>query len=421
MSSILLISTALLLAGADKPAVDLTGVIADSAGKPVAGATVIIYTARPREGTSPLCPSCYPDCAKKGQTDGEGKFTIPKLDPEIVFRVLVVAEGHQPKLVSGVDPALQPLKAELTPLPADLDPRRTLRGRVVNAQGNPIIGAIVEPFGIKTDKKRWWGSLPGIDPLAVTNLSGEFVITCSEADVALDLRVEGREHAPRLVELLPTGKAHEISLGYGVRIHGRIVKDGAGAAGIGVGLVQVDRSVGKFLGHREIGTDAKGEFEFLHVAPDLDYYLYTLMGTSGKWGALPIYELHSAKDGGEVAAGELVLEPAHRLAGRVLLTDGKPVPKETRLMLSRHEAWDHQSAALDAEGGFDFAGVPTEGMELIIRIPGYRLAAKRNRLQQTRDGSMATFMDKDRLDVEIFLEPEPSKPAPKPDPSTPGN
>ena len=416
MSSILLISTALLLSAADNPGVDLTGVIADVAGKPVAGAKVFIYTAGPRQGTSPLCPSCYPDCAKKGETDHDGKFTIPQLDRDLVFRILVAADGYQPRLVPGVNPAGQPLKAELTPLPTDLDPRRTVRGRVVDGLGNPIIGATVAPFGIKTTKKRWWGSMPGVDPLAFTNLLGEFVITSIEADIALDLRVEGREHAPRIVELLPAGPAHDIVLGHGVRIHGRIVRDGVPAAGIAVGLVQVDRSAGKFLGHREIGTNTHGEFEFLHVAPDEAYYLYTIMSGSEKWGALPIHEVRSGSDAGEVAVGELKLGPAHRLAGRVMLADGKPLPPGTRLMLTREQAWDHQSATLDDEGRFDFTGVPEEAMRLIIRVPGYRLSSKRNRFQQT-NGSLATFVDKDRLDVEIVLEPDPANPAPKPTPS----
>jgi hypothetical protein len=429
MSFILLISTAQLLAAADSPGVDLprvdlTGVIADNTGKPVAGAKVFIYTAGPRQGTSPLCPSCYPDCAKKGETDRDGKFTIPQLDRELVFRVLVAAEGYQPKLVPGVNPAGEPLTTELTSLPTELDPRRTVRGRVVDALGNPIIGAAVAPFGIKTTKKRWWGSMPGVDPLALTNLRGEFVITSIEPDIALDLRVEGREHAPRIVELLPAGAAHDIVLGYGVGIHGRLVKDGIPAAGIAVGLVQVDQSAGRFLGHREIGTDANGEFEFLHVAPNEAYYLYTLMSSSGmsasdKWGALPIHEVPAGSDASEVALGELQLGPAHRLAGRVVLSDGKPLPPGTRLMLTREQAWDHQSATLDEEGRFDFAGVPEEAMRLIIRVPGYRLSPKRNRFQQT-NGGLATFVDKDRLDVEIVLEPDPANPAPKPNAAASG-
>ena len=65
----------------------------DAAQKPIPQATVFIYTAKPRVGLGIMCPGCYVDCGKKATTDAEGKFLIAKLDPELLFRVLVVAEG----------------------------------------------------------------------------------------------------------------------------------------------------------------------------------------------------------------------------------------------------------------------------------------------------------------------------------------
>jgi hypothetical protein len=190
MTGPLLISAVLLL-GAHAPAVDLTGTVVDAADKPLLGAHIFIETARPRQGTNPLCPSCYPDCIKRTQTDAAGKFTLPKLDAELVFRVLVVAEGFQPTLVPNVDPLRAPLAAKLSPFPEMLDPRHTLRGRVIDTKGKPIVGATVEPFGAKVGERRWWGTLKGVDALAVTNLRGEFVITSVDADIALDVRAGG--------------------------------------------------------------------------------------------------------------------------------------------------------------------------------------------------------------------------------------
>jgi len=84
----------LLIAASGRP--DLEGRVITKGGEPVAGAHVLIRTAAVRQGTSPLCPSCYADCKKSGQTDKQGRFRISSLDPELLFNVLVVADGFQP-------------------------------------------------------------------------------------------------------------------------------------------------------------------------------------------------------------------------------------------------------------------------------------------------------------------------------------
>lgn len=202
MSRTWLASVALLFVAADPPGVDLKGLVTDPDGKPLPGAHVFISTARVRRGTSPLCPSCYPDCIKTAQTDSTGKFVIPKLDPELIFRVLVVSETHKAQVVENVDPAVKALETFLVPLPPTLDPRKTIRGRVLGSKGEPIVGATVEPYGAKLKDRRWWGMVREVDPLTVTNLRGEFLITSIEPDIALDVRVDAREHAKRIVPLL---------------------------------------------------------------------------------------------------------------------------------------------------------------------------------------------------------------------------
>jgi hypothetical protein len=204
----------------------------------------------------------------------------------------------------------------------------------------------------------------------------------------------------------------------GADIRGRIVKDGKPVPGISVGLVQVDRGIENFVGQMETGTNETGEFEFRHMPPGEDYYLYTHMKGSENRGTLQIHQLHAGRDRSIVEAGDLTLEPAYRLAGRVISTDGKSIPKGVRLMLTRELAWDHQNVPLDAEGRFTFDGVPEEGVTFILRVPGYRLAAKGNRLQRDINGGLAVYVDKNRDDIEIYVEPDPSAPKPKGTPAT---
>ena len=103
------------LAHADSPAPatarpDLSGVVM-AGEKPVLRAIVYVYTAGPRVGTSPYCPSCYADCGKRATTDKSGAFKIPSLDPQLIFRILVVAEGYETMFVPGVDAAMGPIRS----------------------------------------------------------------------------------------------------------------------------------------------------------------------------------------------------------------------------------------------------------------------------------------------------------------------
>jgi hypothetical protein len=158
----------LLSAAAARP--DLEDRVIAKGGGPVAGAHVLISTASVRQGTSPLCPSCYADCRTSAQTDKQGRFRITALDPELIFNVLVVADGFQPTFANKTDPIKGPLEVALTPFdPEKLDPKRVLRGGVVGTDDQPLAGAKVWDQGFSTDA--FSGFAPDIfDPVAVTNL-----------------------------------------------------------------------------------------------------------------------------------------------------------------------------------------------------------------------------------------------------------
>jgi hypothetical protein len=408
MNSSLLLAACLLVQAAPAEN-DLTGKVSDAEGKPIARATAFVYTAKPRAGASVFCPSCYADCRKKAATDEAGKFTISALDPELLFRILVVAEGYRPQFAKDADPQNGPLEVKLDKMPEKLAGRAVLRGRVVDPHGTPVVGAVVSPFGCKRIDKRWWGSTPGVDAAGVTNERGEFLITGNEGDLAYDLEIESRNFAKRLIELVPTGETvQEITLTEGATVTGRILLDGKPAAGVVVGLSQSDRSAGKFVGAYTIATNGEGCFAFANVHPNDRYYRYTLMsGTQGR-GGVRVEVLDVGGDGTVKNAGDLSLKPAHQVAGQILVTDGMPVPPSTQIYLGREGVWDSQVGKLTADGGFHFDNVPTEPVTISLRIPGYRLANKLNRFQQLREGSIALFVDQDKPKLQIHFEPENS-------------
>jgi hypothetical protein len=131
----------LLLMAAASERLDLAGRVTATDGVSVKGARVMIYTARMRKGTNALCPSCYADCSKKAETGQDGSFKIAALDPDLLFRVLVVADGFRPAFAENVDPGAKPITVVLAPLnPGKLDANRLLKGIVLGPDGCAAAG-----------------------------------------------------------------------------------------------------------------------------------------------------------------------------------------------------------------------------------------------------------------------------------------
>jgi beta-lactamase regulating signal transducer with metallopeptidase domain/uncharacterized GH25 family protein len=389
---------------------DLTGkVFANGWTTLAVPATVFIETAAPKTGTSTFCPSCYADCNKHSRTDAQGRFKIESLDPQLTFKILVVAKGYKPTSVSEVDPARGSQNFELAPIEsADAAPDRSLRGRVVNPQGQPVEGAVVEMVGIETKAGgASWGMLDGIDPLAVTDEHGEFLITAKKPFELMDVKVSARMFADKPFNKLPSGQTNVLVMAGGATLTGRVLNDGKPLAGISVGVSAVDRSAGNYLGHFEIGTGQDGRFSFVNLSPDADFQLYTLMGTMKQSGALPLRQIHTGKDGETTDTGDLISGPAYRLAGRVVLADGQALPPHVRLLISRATAWDSMQITLDAAGNFDTADIPPEMIILSARVKGYHVSARNLSADQMNPYQLIGRMDHDITNLVFMLEKGP--------------
>jgi len=391
----------------------LRGVVTDADGKPIPEASVHIYTAAVRTGVSPLCPGCYADCAKRTLTDGEGEFLIPDLDPELIFRVLVVGEGYKPQLVDKVDPAKAKLEVKLAAFDlAQADPKKIVRGRVVDEHGKGIPQATLVPEHFKTSG--WDGFSPGIfDPLAVTAQDGSFVIAASQNIDSVYLRVAARGFAPGGSGKLLPGEVHQLALKPGVTIRGRVVHGEKPMAGVKVGLVQENRSGPvdypphrgePFYGEMEIGTNEDGEFLFTQVPAGTNYFVYGIMDTLKDHGSIAAILITTPPDGSTLEAGDLQVQPGHVLEGRVVLSDGQAIPPRTRLMLSRDKAWDHQIFELPADGKFRFQGLPDESYDLTVQIRGYGASLLNKSINRLSDSQLMGKIDTDIHGLRFLLE-----------------
>ena len=164
-------------------------------------------------------------------------------------------------------------------------------------------------------------------------------------------------------------------------------------AGVGVGYVTVNRVVGggpagrtHYFDRAEIATDNRGRFLFSNVNADDDLYVYGLMNSLKTYGAVPIHQVKTGSDGVTTDVGDLVVEEAHKLSGRIVLDDGGPVPPHTRVLISREQAWDTQTIELDEDGRFEAMGLPTEQMTLSSVIRGIPALAPERLCQPLEPG-----------------------------------
>ena len=413
--------------------IDCEGIVLDTNRQPVENATVSIYTAKVKTGTSPYCPSCYADCRKRVRTDEKGCFALLALDPELRFNILIVAQGCCPKFVDDVDPGKGPINVVLSPLtPERFVPSHVMRGRVLGPDGSPVAGATVSPIGkalaqtIMTRRIKRWGSnefdpfaatneqvgimmfpVPckpnEVDPLAVTNERGEFLLTAKDPNMTLWVTVRARGLAPCHYRSLSAGSPiHEIRLSRGCNIKGRVVQDNP-MEGATIGVVQKDRRLGVFFGEYTTGLRKNGRFRINNLPPDTDYYVYGKMESFQGRGAVSLRQFKTGGDGSEVDVGELTLEHGHEVTGRVVLSDGESIPYKTRLLISRMDAWDTLICELDKEGRFNACNLPRGEYSIHVYVKGYRISSK-NSASPDRF-SLKGIINRDIDDMTVLLEP----------------
>ncbi len=385
--------------------VTLTGRVTDNLGKPLEDATVMIYHAGVKKGYSTYCPSCYVDCGKRTVTDQNGSFAINGLDPDLWFELLVIRDGYSATFVKKVDPSRGPAEtAALAPRAVVDDPSRVVRGRVVDSHGQPLRAAVVEPWGVATVLEgrgpvSMYGTIQGLEPVAVTNPKGEFELAYRKAATGMMLQVEARGMAPKLIGV-PTGAERTtISVSDGAVIRGRLMNHGRPVAGAELGLIARNRGgfgdnlkiLGDPYHEIRIGTQEDGSFVITNVPVLVDWYVYGKMESIAALGATDPVECATARDSQEVNVGDIQIHPGHRLRGRVTLTDGAAMADGMRVTISADRAWDSQTVIIGSDGHFEFVGLPTGKYEIFTSVWGYQLHENRDTIDTTIDRDIDNF------------------------------
>lgn len=384
---------------------DLSGVVAGSDGTPLPKAMVFIYTAGPKHGSSGLCPSCYADCSKKAQSDAQGHFVIPALDPALVFRVLAVAAGHENQFVTKVDPAKGELKISLKPLSAEaMNSPLRVKGLIIGEDGQPIANATIGPEGASIGSETHWGGTDDyLDPVAVSDEQGHFVLHCKTNVLSIFARARGLGVAEKWVEFKPGGD-YVVRMEEGVAVTGRLVCEGQPLPDISVDCSTTDRVCGKYLDCAQVATRSDGRFLIPNVPPGREFFFCASMDSLRGHGAIAPKSFKTDRSGTTLDLGDIQVKPGHRLEGKIELSDGKPIPPGTMLMLSRSNVRDISQQELGPDGSFKFTGVPAESLGINVRVKGY-IFSKRNPSLDWLNGGIVGKLDGDTTGLILLLEP----------------
>jgi hypothetical protein len=321
----------------------------------------------------------------------------------------VAAPGYRPQFVTQVDPATGPLTVQLERLALDkFTTRQKLRGRLIDPAGQPIFGAKVDFEGIHNeDGGGSYGAVAGVDPLAVTDRNGDFLLTSAKPFASMSVTVEARGFARSKYQQLASGSVHELRQTKGATVIGRLVLNHKAVPNAAIGMVGCNRSIDESIGNYQAITDDQGQFLFPNVPAGKACFMYSLMSEAGANGGVrPITRFVTANDNATNDLGEMAVLPAYRLRGRIRLSDDKPLPAGTRAMLGREDAWDTlPNVEVATDGSFTFNGVPAESVGLSVRVPGYRFSLANPSLDRLNGFSLVGRVTGNIDSLLILLEP----------------
>jgi hypothetical protein len=391
----ILCCTTLLSATTPRP--NLTGTVKDANGNPLADVTVMVYHAGVKVGYSTFCPSCYIDCGKRVVTDADGSFEIKDLAPDLWFTLLAARDGYVPGITKSIDPVKSSTVAlQLASKPPTADFSGTVRGRVVGSDGSPVADAIIDPTGINLNAKQVsaifpagtalsegehsvYGTLKGLQPIAVTNKQGEFEISYNQPTSKMLLKIEGRGLAPKFVVMETGAQRHSVTLTDGATITGRLIANGKPAPNIQIGLIPKER--GGFSDNLKIngspyevvriGTDANGRFVIPNAPAPVDWYIYATIDSVSSLGATSPIAVHTSRDGEYLQTADLVIGRGFKVKGTVVVNDNKPIPEGMHITIGSETIWDSKTIPLPADGHFEFNNIPPGKYTIWASVKGY--------------------------------------------------
>ena len=348
--------------------VDVAGVVRDARGAPVAGARIWLTCM-----TLPWCAM-----AQVAASDEHGAFTVRAVPKEQSLGATATGKARSDLVdLETCDLKQSPVRIELVLGESG----GTLVGRVVDEQGNGVVGAVVA-VGQNKD-------------LIDTDVTGRYVEKWAPAQATSDdagsYALEALAPGTHPVEVWSSAFAFwhgevtiaaadtarlDITLPRPVTVHGVVTgEDGAPLAGVDVGVFPVAvpetfLMIGQYDYESTFGfpfaiADAQGRYRVRRVAPG-ELHLYASMRPGPRGGSMPwAYEKMQCAPGAVVEWNPKV-EPGPTIAGVIRYRDGAPMPYVCVRVVEPGTTRDKVITS-DAKGRFRFVRLENKAYDVSVQ------------------------------------------------------
>jgi len=334
------------------PAVEASGRVLGENGAPLTGAKVTLVA--PEAGSEILRllagrPTRVDD-ELSTRTRDDGVFRYERVGPGR-YSLVVVAQGHEPTVVAGVDVPSGAGPHDLGSVFLKVGAR--LSGRVVDGSGQPIEGASVSVSLLSADRR----SAAALPTREVTDGEGAFTVEGLGAGQAVELTIQKDGYLPAVVPSVrvPAEEELRVQMKAAASLAGRVVNE-LGAPVPGATVKATPAASSGPLTRRLLSRG--GLDDATTTGPDGKFRLDTMEPgavelTVESDCCLPAFRRLQLSAGEDVESLDIRLETGTVLQGRVIDSTGSPVTDAT--VSARGKRTRSQ-----ADGTFRIDGLPAE-------------------------------------------------------------
>lgn len=350
----------------------------ETTGRPVLGATALLEARGP---------------TSRAESDAQGRAEFVDLAADL-YSLEVLALGYDRVRLEGIQ--IEKSARQVLPLEIRLPAGVPIEGVVRSQKGaTPLPGATVRLLIERTiDGER----LPILESVTKTDFAGNYRIDGAPRGTG-NLLVSAEDHADERAQVRDPDEQDEIKIDVEMRLAaiavGRVrTADGEPVVGATVRVRRDDGPSGAMMGAT---TDAAGEFKIENVRPDREMDLFVRGPDSSL--APGVMDDVVVPASGLPAPLEIVLEPASRLVGRVITSDGTPAPF-ARVMMSdvSGNVWRALESApiafADGDGAFRMVGLPAKTVTVRAEWEGFRSSPQEVVLPIDAEASCELVLDK---------------------------